>query len=50
MAVEHDRPLMGDARGADVREPLSGLEYLRFTAQDGVATVVINRPRSTQCG
>ena len=27
------------------QEPLPGLEYLRFDADDGVATLVINRPQ-----
>lgn len=41
MAVEHNRPLVA----ADGREPLPGLEYLRFTEHDGVVTLVINRPQ-----
>jgi enoyl-CoA hydratase len=36
---------MGGAPSAGAREALSGLEYLRFTLQDGVATLVINRPQ-----
>ncbi len=46
MAVEHNRPIVAcDASGDDPRSPLSGLEYLRFADQDGVATLTINRPQ-----
>src|SRR5712692_1700973 len=46
MAVEHNRPIVAsDASGDDPRSPLSGLEYLRFVDQDGVATLTINRPQ-----
>jgi enoyl-CoA hydratase len=36
---------MGGASAAGTREPLPGLEYLRLTLQDGIATLVINRPQ-----
>jgi enoyl-CoA hydratase len=46
MAVEHNRPIVAsDASGDEPRSPLSGLEYLRFIDQDGVATLTINRPQ-----
>jgi len=47
MAVEHNRPSVAAGSAADgpVHEPLPGLDYLRFTAHDGVATLVINRPQ-----
>ena len=44
MAVERNLPLIGDTPAA-AGEPLSELEYLRFTLQEGVATLFINRPQ-----
>lgn len=47
MAVEYNRPLNPAASIADEAEPESilGLEHLRFSVLDGVATLVINRPQ-----
>lgn len=49
MAVEHNRPVpAGDARNLDAAAhdgPLADLEYLRFSARNGVAVLTINRPQ-----